>query len=267
MLKLEKVGPALWEFVYPEEFKRRWDALDDAVDLLRAGLLKDAEKDLKRILKDLPDHLDALHHLALVKEELGDNESAFHLWEQAVSLGKKAFPDKFKLGRDRLDWGFLNNRPFLRCMHGYGCTLLERGEKEKALSIFEEMLALNPNDNQGVREIVVELYFSFHQPEKVLKICRLYPDDILPGLLYGRPLALFQSGKKEEATKYLEEAIKYRPLVAKELLKKKHPQPNILPDAVVCGGEDEAYLYWQRNKNFWNDTPGAIEWLRCHFKK
>ncbi|HOL21552.1 MAG TPA: hypothetical protein PLQ41_01690 [bacterium] len=262
MLKLEKIGPVHWEFVYPVEFERTWDNYDKAVDLLMIGRLKEAEKELKRILRHLPDHLDALHHLAIIKEQMGDTESAFYIWGQAIRLGKKAFPDKFKLGRDRLEWGFLNNRPFLRCMHAYGLSLLERGNKKEALSIFEEILLLNPNDNQGVRELVVDLYFSFQQPEKVLEICRLYPDDIIPGVLYGRPLALFQLNRKEEATEHLEKAVKLSPLIARELLKKKHKRPLIHPDMVTVGGEDEAYLYWEGSRNFWNGTPGAIEWLK-----
>ena len=50
-----------------------------------------------------------------------------------------------------LEWGFIDNRPFLRCMHGYGLTLWRLGRFKEAQQIFERMLWLNPSDNQGVR--------------------------------------------------------------------------------------------------------------------
>jgi hypothetical protein len=39
----------------------------------------------------------------------------------------------------------------LRCLHGYGLCLWRRGQIAEAESVFERILALNPNDNQGVR--------------------------------------------------------------------------------------------------------------------
>jgi tetratricopeptide (TPR) repeat protein len=64
-----------------------------------------------------------------------------------VEIGKSCFPKNFSPGKDRLEWGFLENRPFLRACHNLGLLYLERGNAEKALSVFEDMLAMNPNDN------------------------------------------------------------------------------------------------------------------------
>jgi hypothetical protein len=50
-----------------------------------------------------------------------------------------------------LPWGRINNRPFLRCMHGFGLCLWRLGRFEEAGRIFDRMLWLNPTDNQGVR--------------------------------------------------------------------------------------------------------------------
>lgn len=53
-----------------------------------------------------------------------------------------------------LPWGWIDNRPFLRCMHGFGLCLWRLGRFEEAGSIFDRMLWLNPSDNQGVRFLV-----------------------------------------------------------------------------------------------------------------
>ncbi|HPG02455.1 MAG TPA: tetratricopeptide repeat protein [Beijerinckiaceae bacterium] len=51
----------------------------------------------------------------------------------------------------RFIWGSLSNRDPLRCMHGYALCCEELGDKVGALMMFQRILALNPNDNQGVR--------------------------------------------------------------------------------------------------------------------
>lgn len=50
-----------------------------------------------------------------------------------------------------LSWGWIDNRPFLRCMHGYGLCLWRLGKSSEAAAVFERMLWLNPSDNQGER--------------------------------------------------------------------------------------------------------------------
>ena len=50
-----------------------------------------------------------------------------------------------------LPWSWIDNRPFLRCMHGYGPCLWCLGKTSEAAAVFERMLWLNPSDNQGER--------------------------------------------------------------------------------------------------------------------
>lgn len=54
-------------------------------------------------------------------------------------------------------WGLIDNRPFLRCMHSYGLCLWRLGRFDEAAHIFENMLWLNPSDNQGVRFLIEEV--------------------------------------------------------------------------------------------------------------
>ncbi len=53
-----------------------------------------------------------------------------------------------------LPWGYLDNRPFLRCMHGFGLCLWRLERFDEAERIFERILWLNPSDNQGVRFLI-----------------------------------------------------------------------------------------------------------------
>jgi tetratricopeptide (TPR) repeat protein len=48
-------------------------------------------------------------------------------------------------------WAMIDNRPYLRCLNGYGECAWRLGRFEEAGRIFERMLWLNPSDNQGAR--------------------------------------------------------------------------------------------------------------------
>ena len=51
-------------------------------------------------------------------------------------------------------WGHIDNRLFLRCMHGCGPCLWQLGQFDDAERVFGRMLWLNPSDNQGVRFLI-----------------------------------------------------------------------------------------------------------------
>ena len=56
-----------------------------------------------------------------------------------------------------LPWGNIDNRPFLRCLHGYGLCLWRLGRTREAAKVFERMLWLNPPDNQGARFLLAQV--------------------------------------------------------------------------------------------------------------
>ena len=56
-----------------------------------------------------------------------------------------------------LRWGQIDNRPFLRCLHGLGLCRWVLEDFQGARSIFERMLWLNPGDNQGARFCLAEV--------------------------------------------------------------------------------------------------------------
>lgn len=91
--------------------------------------------------------LDAHAHLGNL--EFPDNPHwALAHYEVGVRIGGVALGKDFE---GVLAWGLLDNRPFLRCLHGYGLCLWRLERWEAALEVFERMLWMNPSDNQGVR--------------------------------------------------------------------------------------------------------------------
>lgn len=65
-----------------------------------------------------------------------------------MHIGELSLKDNFN---GVLKWGLIDNRPFLRCLHGYGLCQWHLGDIASARRTFERMLWLNPTDNQGIR--------------------------------------------------------------------------------------------------------------------
>lgn len=57
-----------------------------------------------------------------------------------------------------MEWGYMDNRAYLRAIQYRGDLYWDNGENEKAIELFRLLLKLNPNDNQGVRYEIAALY-------------------------------------------------------------------------------------------------------------
>jgi hypothetical protein len=77
-----------------------------------------------------------------------DAVTALHHYEVGVRIGELSLGDSFD---GVLSWGWIDNRPFLRCLSGYGLCLWRQGRFDEAGAVFERLLWLSPSDNQGIR--------------------------------------------------------------------------------------------------------------------
>jgi len=110
-----------------------------------------------RILMDLCQAdlrcLDAHAHLGNLAFDAWPKIAARH-YEVGFRIGDLSLGHGFD---GVLPWGWIDNRPFLRCMHGFGLWLWRLKRFRDARSIFDRMLWLNPSDNQGVRFVIDEV--------------------------------------------------------------------------------------------------------------
>jgi hypothetical protein len=56
-----------------------------------------------------------------------------------------------------LRWGHINNRPYLRALHGLGLCLWRLNQLIEAAALFNRMLWMNPTDNQGIRFLLSDI--------------------------------------------------------------------------------------------------------------
>jgi hypothetical protein len=83
-----------------------------------------------------------------------DPQYAIRYYEDGLRIGELPLGNNFP---GVLRWGHIENRAFLRCMHGDGLCLWRLGCFEEAERVFDRMLWLNPPDNQGVRFLIDEV--------------------------------------------------------------------------------------------------------------
>jgi tetratricopeptide (TPR) repeat protein len=235
---------------------------------MERGSYNEAERVFVHLTKEFPEFIDAHHHLALIKRNIGERTQAFLIWRNIVGFGLGLFPSNFYFGRDRLPWATLDNRPFLRAYHALGLEYLDRNEIERASMIFSNILDMNPNDNQGIRALQIDCYFRLRRPNNILTLLNGFPDDTMAETTYGKVLALYQLGDLKRAEKALETALQYLPKVAEEIIKKQHRPPKpAFHGFITHGGADQAYQYWKDQGIHWKQTEGSIEFIKGFVEK
>ena len=123
------------------------DAIIEAAELRAAGEVGAAIDMVEALLTEDLRCLDAHAHLGNFVFD-GFPQQALRHYEVGAAIGELSLPRGFD---GVLPWGLVDNRPYLRCLHGLGLCLWRLGRTPDAVRVFNRMLRLNPGDNQGVR--------------------------------------------------------------------------------------------------------------------
>ncbi|WP_242466939.1 cytoplasmic protein [Ectothiorhodospira shaposhnikovii] len=129
----------------PDDFDS--DPILEANDLNGAGDTEAAQDILTQLLESDLRCLDAHAHLGNLLFQTSP-EWAINHYEVGVRIGELSLGPDFD---GVLAWSLIDNRPFLRCMQGYGLCLWRLQRWEEAEHVFERILLMNPLDNQGIR--------------------------------------------------------------------------------------------------------------------
>jgi tetratricopeptide (TPR) repeat protein len=226
-----------------------WDS-DDLGQ--RIGLAKAA-------LKISGDCADA--YVILAKDTATTTEEAIRLYSQGVAAGERALGPAAFVEDVGMFWGLLETRPYMRARAGLALALCEAGRVGEAVEHGQAMLSLNPNDNQGMRELVLDWLLRLGRDDDAAELLRRYKNDAGAGWSWSAALAAFRKhGDRAAARKALERAVAANLHVEAYLLGRKKP-PRRLPDFVVMGGKEEAAAWVAATASTWAATPGALEWL------
>jgi tetratricopeptide (TPR) repeat protein len=137
-----------------------------------------------------------------------------------------------------------------------------RGESRlsEAISHYEALLDLNPNDNQGLRDVLLGCYFLTDNLEGVRRLLEQYAEDGSAIFAYGRVLERFLAGDLEGADEARQQAHEANRHVEGYFTGRKR-LPRRPPEWCSPGDENEAVHCATYLADAWRRHHGAVVWL------
>ncbi|WP_141227994.1 tetratricopeptide repeat protein [Caldifermentibacillus hisashii] len=231
------------------------DLIYDAYDSTGKKRIELAKKALK-LYPNIPDAYNILAELELnpLKEE--------QLLLKAIEVGEKELGKDFIKENKGYFWGIVSTRPYMRAKFNYADFLHENERFEEAIRQYEDLLELNPNDNQGARYELFIVYVESGLFKKAEALLKKYNETTTANGAYNLVLIeLLQNGATNKAKQLLQKAKQQNPYVLDYLLGKKNI-PMYLPKHYQLGSEAEAIIYADNHWNLWAGNPKLLDFLK-----
>lgn len=130
----------------------------------------------------------------------------------------------------------------------------------EARQLAERLLALNLEDNHGLRYWLSGAYLKTGDADACLGLVEAYSDDASPELRFNFALALYRLGRAQSATQALRSAHRASPRVTRFLVQNRIARPTLSEHGVSLDGDDRGWLYREYMRSTWAATPGALDW-------
>lgn len=129
------------------------DPILEANALRDIGRTADARRLLMRLIEQDPRCLDAHAHLGNMVFDRSPQRALAH-YALGVQIARRTLREHFD---GVLPWGLIDNRPFLRCLHGLALCLWRLARFEEAQQTLEQLLWLSPADELGARFLLPQV--------------------------------------------------------------------------------------------------------------
>lgn len=216
------------------------------------------KKLVKQALELDPNNADAYNYLASIERDI---DKAIKQYDKAIKAGERTLGKKFFKEEKVYFWGMLETRPYMRAKAGLADCFYAKKEVDKAIEIYEEMLELNPNDNQGIRYLLSTLLLGKKDLTKFEKFIKESEDEDCAVWNYNNALYNFKkSGRTKKSEKILLQAYNSNEFVIDYMLGNKK-MPKDLPQYIGRGDENEAISYVNGAWSIWEKTAEAFDWL------
>jgi len=235
--------------------------LEQAQDLMYRAFDARGRRRIQLTRKALALSPDCADAYVLLAEEATDAAAPLDLYRQAIAAGERAIGPEIMRDEGGHFWGIVKTRPYMRAKMGLAHCLQEMNRIEEAIGQYQDLLRLNPNDNQGVRDVLLPLLLKTGRDTQAGALLEQYADDASATWTYGWALWTFrQEGESPVARERLRQAIKANRHVPKYLTGKAEI-PELLPDSYSLGSAEEAVLCAVELFDAWKATPEADRWL------
>lgn len=229
----------------------------DAADHFDLGEIDEARSILEEILQKDPHFMEAHQLLGDIELDWGSRNKAAEHHKKALEVGEQVVPDSFD---GNIRWGFTENRPFLRALYSVAMHHLDDRQFDRCIPLLERLLEYNPDDNQGIRYLIGDLYLIRDHPKKAEAI---YRDNLdYPPYLYSYGLLLFQKKKYARALTSLRKGILSNIYIS-DFLRTKLP---LIPYEIWHSSNFEmpetAYSYVDLTISVWIKEPEVLDLLQ-----
>ena len=168
------------------------ELFNEGMEFWWAGDRPEACRCFRRVLQLDPRHADANNHLGIACLDRGRLKDAGRFFESAIEGGIA----EREMDGDLAPWAHLENRPGLRGLANLGLVRSRQRRHWEAIVLYEELLALNPNDNQGIRYLIGGEHHRLGHLEEAIECYENALEE--PGVCYGLALALHQAGREDQ---------------------------------------------------------------------
>jgi tetratricopeptide (TPR) repeat protein len=202
-------------------------------------------------------------YVLLAQDAAQNADEAIDYYRQGLAAGEKVLGKA--CFRDEIGnfWGILETRPYMRVRHGLAHSLWNKGLRDEAVAHYRNMLRLNPNDNQGIRYLLLDCLLFLGCDSDAADLMKTYDEDDSSAWTWSRALLAFRrSGDCVQSREALAQARADNKYVM-PLLLGDTKMPRQLPASIRWGGKDEAVAYVHGAEPAWAAAPGALAWLRA----
>ena len=235
----------------------------EAERLLARGLFADAGPAAALALRALaldPTLADA--HV-LLGDTSGSHEAANAHYREAIAVAERALDDGYRERVVGRYWLELPTRPLMRGLAALATNLLNTGHADGAVAVWQDMLRLNPNDNQGVRDLLACELLAAGRDAELSALLERYDGDGSVAHRYTLAAVRFRAEGDTPAT-----AAVLRAAIAAN----KHAVPYLTggkpvpasPGMYTPGQASEAAAFAPDLVPAWQSVPGAVDWLKAH---
>ena len=198
----------------------------------------------------------------LLSHEAATNVTeAIRFLEDGVRAGERALGQKMFEEEAGYFWGILETRPYMRARFDLAHLLCLGGKRAEGIIHMQDLLRLNPGDNQGVRHELAVCLLEDGDLDALGNLLDEYPDEYSAVWFYSRALMKYrQEGRTPASDACLVEAFEQNRFVPLYLLGKKR-FPARSPEYMSIGDDTEAIVYALDSERVWQDTRGALMWM------
>ncbi|MES2394160.1 MAG: tetratricopeptide repeat protein [Acidobacteriota bacterium] len=232
-------GPSGDEQLTDGEVNAKYEAQELAFDAMEARSAGEAHRFAKRALRLDPDCVDAL--LVLCDLDARTVKARIAGLEKAVAAGERSLGEKFMREGEGHFWMLIETRPYMRALEQLGGEMTAAGMLQSAIAVYEKMLRLNPNDNQGVRDPLLGLYLAADDVKGARRLLKRYQRDASACFAWGSVVALFLAGEYEKTRTALRKAMQANRFVALHLTGREQ-LPMGQPEMYSPGSAEESAL-------------------------